>query len=130
MPGIFITMKKRLKDILRLPVFCGIAGSVYYIWLRLTGIGIPCLFHLWTGLKCPGCGVTRMCLAVLSGDFLTARKENILLFYLLPFLGVWWLIHQMYYLVTGRMMSGRLFQGLAWCVMVLLLLFGIYRNIV
>lgn len=122
-------MKKRLKDTLLPPAFCGITGGAYYIWMRLTGVGIPCLFHLWTGLKCPGCGITRMCLAILSGDLLAAKKENILLFYLLPFLGAWWLVRQTYYLTTGRMMRGRFLNGLTWCVVVLLVLFGIYRNI-
>jgi hypothetical protein len=123
-------MKKRLKDTLLPPAFCGIAGGIYYIWLQLTGIGIPCLFYLWTGLKCPGCGITRMCLAILSGDLSAAKKENILLFYLLPLLGAWWMIRQTYYLTIGRMMRGRFLNGLAWCVVVLLMLFGIYRNIV
>ena len=70
-----------------------------------------------------------MCLAILSGDLSAAKKENILLFYLLPLLGAWWMIRQTYNLTTGRMMRGRFLNGLAWCVVVLLMLFGIYRNI-
>lgn len=30
---------------------------------------IPCLFHLVTDLVCPGCGMTRACLAITHGHF-------------------------------------------------------------
>lgn len=30
---------------------------------------IPCLFHLVTDVPCPGCGMTRACLAITHGHF-------------------------------------------------------------
>lgn len=30
---------------------------------------IPCLFHLVTDVPCPGCGMTRACLAIIHGQF-------------------------------------------------------------
>lgn len=30
---------------------------------------IPCLFHLGTDVPCPGCGMTRACLAITHGHF-------------------------------------------------------------
>ncbi|MDE0427545.1 MAG: DUF2752 domain-containing protein [Candidatus Poribacteria bacterium] len=30
---------------------------------------IPCLFHLVTDVPCPGCGMTRACLAITQGHF-------------------------------------------------------------
>jgi hypothetical protein len=30
-------------------------------------VGIPCVFHEATGLPCPGCGLTRSCLALFEG---------------------------------------------------------------
>ena len=41
-------------------IFCGIP-----ILLYVTGIGCPIKF--WTGVSCPGCGMTRAWLAALSG---------------------------------------------------------------
>lgn len=35
----------------------------YAMWKQ----GIPCLFHLFTGLYCPGCGGTRAVKALLRG---------------------------------------------------------------
>ena len=62
------------------------AGAGYYIWLRLTGLGIPCVFHLATGLLCPGCGITRMILCLSRGDFSGAFAANAFLLITLPFL--------------------------------------------
>lgn len=36
------------------------------LWLLRKG-GIPCLFHEWTGLYCPGCGGTRAVKALITG---------------------------------------------------------------
>ena len=30
---------------------------------------IPCVFHLLTDLVCPGCGMTRACIALVHGQF-------------------------------------------------------------
>lgn len=38
-------------------------------WIK-DGRGFPCLFHLLTGLYCPGCGGTRAIWALLRGDVL------------------------------------------------------------
>ncbi len=128
MPGIFI-MKKRLRTVLRPVVMAGMIGIVYAIWLKITGIGIPCFFNLWTGFKCPGCGITHMCLAVLSGNFSLARQENVFLFYMLPLLGFFWGINSIKYIITGRYLDKNKTDILLWMAVVGLLIFGVYRNI-
>lgn len=47
----------------------------------LRQFGPPCLFRSVTGLCCPGCGLTRACIALLHGDWYAAWRYN----YLLPF---------------------------------------------
>ena len=42
----------------------GMAGLLYGIFVSYTGLAIPCLFRKVTGLLCPGCGVTGMCVAL------------------------------------------------------------------
>lgn len=61
-----------------------IIGVVYYIWLRLTGIGIPCIFRKITGWSCPGCGMTTLVMSLLSGDVAGARAANPFIFYTWP----------------------------------------------
>lgn len=52
------------------------------LWRR----GIPCLFHLYTGWYCPGCGGTRAVKALLKGDlWLSFQYHPIILYTILIF---------------------------------------------
>lgn len=55
-------------------------GTAYYIWLRLTGLAIPCVFRMITGWKCPGCGITTLILCIAKFDFAGAFQANPFLF--------------------------------------------------
>ena len=63
-----------------------ILGIVYYIWLRMTHIYIPCIFRYITGYKCPGCGTTTMCVSILRFRFGDAFYANPFIFTTIPFL--------------------------------------------
>ena len=52
------------------------AGLFYGFVLIPLGLRLPCLFYRFTGLRCPGCGVTDLCLALLHGQFLGALSYN------------------------------------------------------
>ncbi|MCI6888200.1 MAG: DUF2752 domain-containing protein [Lachnospiraceae bacterium] len=123
-------MKKRLADCMSRLLFCFAAGVLYWIWLHCTGLGIPCLFYLWTGFKCPGCGITRMCLALLSDYPEAARQYNLLLFYLLPVLALYGFVRMAWYIMKGTKMRGVYAELPVWVSVALLLAFGVYRNIV
>lgn len=60
-----MTKKARLKKLLMNIFLLGMAGLLYGIFVSYTGLAIPCLFRKVTGLLCPGCGVTGMCVALL-----------------------------------------------------------------
>ena len=62
------------------------AGLAYALWVRATGLALPCPFRAVTGLLCPGCGVTRLCLALLRGDWAGAWRANPALLPMLPIL--------------------------------------------
>lgn len=52
-------------------------------WMKwITGQGFPCLFHLLTGLYCPGCGGTRAFLALLRGDLALSLSYHPLVAYM------------------------------------------------
>ena len=52
--------------------------AVMGIYLALFGVApdglslVPCPFFAMTGVGCPGCGMTRACLALTQGDFAAA----------------------------------------------------------
>ena len=70
-------------------------GLLYYLWIKLTGISIPCYLYQFTGFLCPGCGLTRMATALIQLDFPTAFSYHPVGVIALPFwlfislLGFW-----------------------------------------
>ena len=103
----------------------GIGGS-YYLWLRLTGLGIPCAFHEVTGLSCPGCGVSRMCLSLLRLDFASAFRFNPCIFVL----GIFWNVIALFAFVGKPKFfrNGKFLFVLQISTAAILTLFGILRN--
>ncbi|WP_294500331.1 DUF2752 domain-containing protein [uncultured Gemmiger sp.] len=55
------------------------AGLAYGLFAARFG-GVPCPFRLVTGLKCPGCGITTLLLAVGRGNLAAAFAANPFLF--------------------------------------------------
>ena len=78
-------MKKRnIKKIIKyISIILGIL--IYLILGHFFNIYIFCPIHEFTGLYCPGCGTTRMLIAILKLDFYQAFRFNPLLFILSPF---------------------------------------------
>ena len=103
-----------------------VANSVAY---ALTGLGIPCVFRLFTGLKCPGCGLTHAYLALFKGNIHAAMDYNILSVTLLPVLGLFLLYKGIVLIRTGdtRMKFGENIF-LILCAVVIGVFF-VYRNI-
>ena len=77
--------KKRLAAAVGLALAAGLG---YAAWVRATGLGVPCPFHMLTGLYCPGCGVTRCISALLQGNWQAALRSNAAIVVLAPFF-VW-----------------------------------------
>ena len=107
----------------------GLAGAAYAVWLAATGLGVPCLFHLCTGLLCPGCGISRALLALAQGRLALALRCNAAAVVLAPFLG--WLLACMArrYVREGTARLSPRAQAAVWAAAVLLVLFGAVRNL-
>jgi len=121
--------KHRLKRLLLLAGLILGIGLAYAVFVRLSGLSIPCPFHAVTGLFCPGCGVTRMCLALLRLDFAAAWQANPVLLLLLPVLAALLLRQAVRYVKTGRSTLSRGESALVWGMAAVLLLWGIARNL-
>lgn len=92
--------------------------------------GIPCMFYKITGYKCPGCGMTRVIISLMHGDILGAIRQNIAVFLMLP-IGVWFILLRISrFLKYGSTKITTLENVLLWGMVVLLLCFGIIRNII
>ncbi len=122
----FMQMKRFLKT----NSILFIIGIIYLIWYRLTHIGIPCIFLLVTDLYCPGCGITRMFLAISRLDFLGAFRSNCFVFLLLPYGIFVYARHNWYLIVKGEQYNyGTFHKYLLYVILAMTLIFGVVRNI-
>ena len=102
-------------------------GGLYYIWLRITQIKIPCLVREITGLMCPGCGITTMILNLTEFNLLAAFRANQFLFITLPFI-IFEIIFFVY-LENKNADNPRWNNILLFIYLILLIVFSIVRNI-
>lgn len=104
-------------------------GLAYALWVRFTGLALPCPIRLATGLWCPGCGVTRMCLALLQLDFAGAWRANPGLLLLLPLL--LGLLGQLALrrVKRGKAVLSRRQNALVWAMAAAMLIYGVARNL-
>lgn len=97
---------------------------------RIFNIETPCPFYKITGLHCPGCGITRMFLAILQLNFYQAFRYNPLVFCLLPFAT---LLFVDYVIRSFKNISGSLYTRLPdqlWSILLIIaLVYGILRNV-
>ena len=123
-------MKTRLKKISRQAGVILAVGLIYaVICLKLGRTIFACPFYQLTGLQCPGCGVSRMCLHLIKLEFAQAFAQNQALFVLLPVLLLLWLSWTVRYVRTGRWELLLWQRLLLWLSIGILIVFGILRNI-
>ena len=127
--GVDLLMKKRVKKEAKKLAVVLAAGIAYYLWILLTDLRFPCIFNLITGLLCPGCGVTRMIVALLRFDFASAYGYNKFLFVTSPLLLFLWVYSEWNYIKKGERDIGRL-NVVLYIEGVMMFVFGIVRNII
>lgn len=93
--------KQRAKQRIKTCLLWLTAGLVYYAFVRLTGWGLPCLLTKITGGLCPGCGITRMFMALFEGNLPLAARNNLLVLCLLPVGAVYGAWRSIRYIKTG-----------------------------
>lgn len=104
-------------------------GLGYAAAVRVLGRGLYCPFYMATGLLCPGCGVSRMCLSLLRGDWMGAWRANPGLLLLSPILIALLGLHGVRYVRTGEGKMPRWESRLWIALAALLVLYGVLRNL-
>lgn len=89
---------------------------------------IPCMFNKLTGLKCPGCGITRAMHYLVNGNIKKAIWYNIML---VP--GAFILLYSSYryirYIVKNEEIINKPLEIILIIYLIMLILFMIARNI-
>ena len=104
-------------------------GLAYALFIQCTGLGIPCVFRLVTGSRCPGCGMTHAAMALIHGQPKVAFRENPLSLSVVPLLLLYGAYRAEVYIRTARTDFRKweiVFLGVLWVVV---LLFWLLRNL-
>jgi len=110
-------------------------GLIYYVIASNNIFIIPCAFRFITGfffdggLRCPVCGITHMIVSELKLDFVKAFESNQVIFVLQPFL-LYEVIKLIWcYIFNKKAKYSKLENIFIIACIVVLLIFGIVRNI-
>ena len=119
---------KRIKTFSRNCLTILAIGIGYFIFVKVTGWRVPCIFYLITHKYCPGCGITRMVIALSEFDIPAAARCNLFVLCMLPFglcLFVYKVRQYIKYGTTTQSMAEKVFYIIAFIICVA---FCIIRN--
>lgn len=106
------------------------AGLLYALWVDRTGLALPCPVRTASGLLCPGCGMTRLCLALLRMDLAGAWQANPALLLMLPGFGLLAGRLAVRYIREGKAMPQGWETVLLWVLLAMLVVWGVVRNLI
>ena len=122
-------VKGRLKAELKKLGILLLAGVLYAIWCNVTGIGIPCVFRLIFGIKCPGCGMTHAAVAMTHLDIAGAFNYNKLSVTVVPLLIIILLIQEYRYIKTASRKISLPETLLLAMMLFVTIAYGVARNL-
>lgn len=124
-PKAFFYMNKNIKTTLIITSIL----LILFLIIHFTHYYIPCIFHEITGLYCPGCGITRMFLALLKGNIYAAFRYNMLVFCSLPLI-IFFCIEYIYSKYKNKIPLYKKIPNYIWAlIIVILIIWMIIRNI-
>lgn len=106
------------------------SGASYLYYHDPVSYPMPCIFHVLTGLYCPGCGAGRASFAILHGRFAEAFSYNPLMSLLLPFIGLYFAARSIDWIITGgNHIDRRISVKILLVILIIVLVYGVLRNI-
>lgn len=123
-------MKIKINKKKLLNVFLGfLLLYFYYLTLKYSSFSFKCPIYMLFDVQCPGCGISRMYKNIFSFNFKEAFNNNQLIFILQPFL-YYFMGKIIINYIQDKQISYSKLENIILCIMiVLLLIFGILRNI-
>ena len=122
-------VRKKVRSLFFIGLILLVIGVCYYVfYVNFPKYGLKCVLHELVGLKCPGCGITRMLSSFIQFKFVEGIKYNLFLGITLPV--VVFIVLYSCYLYVYNKRSGRTFNIFCVVYLVLLLLWMIIRNII
>lgn len=112
----------KIRDIIVLIVIF----LIYAVLIIRFDIGIPCVFYEITGLYCPGCGITRLCLSLFEGDVYQAFRYNPIIFIDLPILFILFVLN--IFLKNNKNIK-KITDVIIIFLATITIIFGVIRNI-
>lgn len=112
----------KIRDIIVLIVIF----LIYAILIISFDIGIPCVFYEITGLYCPGCGITRLCLSLFEGDVYQAFRYNPIIFIDLPILFILFVLNIFF---KNNKNIKKITDVIIIFLATITIIFGVIRNI-
>lgn len=122
-------MKKRALEVAKNAAILLSVCVAYYIFYSITNIGLKCPLFEVTGLLCPGCGLSRMCISLLHFDLAGALYYNAAALLSLPFLTIVCISYYYEYIRYGSKVLKKWQKILLFICIAALIAFGIFRNI-
>ena len=103
-------------------------GLLYAFLVLHTPFRIPCLFRSFTGLQCPGCGTSRMMLALMRFDIPAAFAYNPVAFFSFP---LWILISIGAFIGWPKpIRSSQILLRILYINIAVYMVFAVLRNLV
>lgn len=99
---------------------------IYTVLIISFDIGIPCVFYEITGLYCPGCGITRLCLSLFEGDVYQAFRYNPIIFIDLPILFILFVLNIFF---KNNKNIKKITDVIIIFLATITIIFGVIRNI-
>lgn len=121
-------MDTRLRRVFAVAAPFAAFSLMYFAVWQVTGQALPCMFHLFTGLHCPGCGSGRMILSIFRLDFYQAFRYNPVVFIMLPIFAGIFIRHLIRYLRGKEATVPKLEKAILILLLIVLVIFGIARN--